>query len=220
MGVNMDYNNQNPYEQNGGTSPYSQNGGDSPYSQNGSTSPYTQNTDTQGQNNPFNQGSTQGQDLYGQSGSQQTQTGQGSYSQGQGTQDSGQNPYYQQNPYQQNPYQQNTYQQNPYQQSTYGQNPYIQNGYQQSPYQNYQMNQYGGEWEEPMSVKEWLIVDLLMLIPCVNLILVFVWAFSSGEKKSKSNFFKANLIFAGCFLAFYVLLIIIAFMAGFATMLY
>ena len=71
-----------------------------------------------------------------------------------------------------------------------------------------------------MSVKEWLIVDLLMMIPCVNLILVFVWAFSSSEKKSKSNFFKANLIFAGCFLAFYLVLVIIAVMAGVFTAFY
>ena len=71
-----------------------------------------------------------------------------------------------------------------------------------------------------MSVKEWLIIDLLMMIPCVNLILVFVWAFSSSEKKSKSNFFKANLIFAGCILAFYLLLFIIAMGAGLATAFY
>ena len=71
-----------------------------------------------------------------------------------------------------------------------------------------------------MSVKEWLIVDLLMLIPCVNLILVFVWAFSSSEKKSKSNYFKANLIFAGCILAFYLLLVMIAVAAGFASIFY
>ena len=71
-----------------------------------------------------------------------------------------------------------------------------------------------------MSVKEWLVIDLLMMIPCVNLILVFVWAFSSSEKKSKSNFFKANPIFAGCILAFYLLLLIIAVGAGLATAFY
>ena len=36
-----------------------------------------------------------------------------------------------------------------------------------------------------------------MMIPCVNIIMMFVWAFSSTEKKSKSNFFKAYLIFFG-----------------------
>lgn len=194
----MDYNNsQNPYEQNSGTDPYGQNSGTSPYGQSSGTSPYSQ-----GQN-PYGQAGN-AQDPYGQTGSaqdpygQQAAGAQGTYSQGQGAQDGIQNPYYQQSAYQQNPYQQPQYQ----------------------GYQSYQTYQGSGEMEEPMSVKEWLIVDLLMLIPCVNLILVFVWAFSSGEKKSKSNFFKANLIFAGCFLAFYVLLIIVAIMAGFATMFY
>lgn len=179
----MDYNNQNPYEQNSGTDPYSQNSSASPYMQSSTA---------------------QSQDPYGQSGAQQTTAGQGAYSQGQGTQDSSQNPYYQ----------------NSYQQSSYQQNAYQQNSYQQPQYQNYQPYQYNGDMEEPMSVKEWLIVDLLMMIPCVNIILVFVWAFSSSEKKSKSNYFKANLIFAGCVLAFYLVLVIIAAMAGVATAFY
>lgn len=193
----MDYNNQNPYEQNSGTDPYGQSSGSSPY--------------TQGQN-PYGQsGSAQGQDAYGQSGAQQETAGQGVYSQGQGTQDSGQNPYYQQSPYQQSPYQQSSYQQNT--QSSYQQPQY-------QSYQSYQSYQYNGDMEEPMSVKEWLIVDLLMLIPCVNIILVFVWAFSSSEKKSKSNYFKANLIFAGCILAFYLVIVIIVVGAGFASVFY
>ena len=186
----MDYNNQNPYEQNSGTNPYSQNSGTSPY--------------------------TSGQDPYGQSSdAQQTAAGQGAYSQGQGTQtqDSGQNPYYQQSPYQQGGYQQSSNQQ-----SAYGQNSYQQPQYQ--GYQSYQSYQYSGNVEEPMSVKEWLIVDLLMLIPCVNIILVFVWAFSSSEKKSKSNFFKANLIFAGCILAFYLVILLFVIGAGFASVIY
>lgn len=195
----MDYNNQNPYEQNSGTDPYGQNSG---------TSPYTQGQD------PYGQSSTQSQDPYGQSSTQQTTAGQGAYSQGQGTQDSGQNPYYQQSSYQQNSYQQSSYQQSPYQQSSYQQNAYGQNSYQQSQPQGYQ---YDGNLEEPMSVKDWLIVDLLMMIPCVNIILVFVWAFSSTEKKSKSNYFKANLIFAGCILVFYLLLVILGIGAGMAS---
>ena len=68
-----------------------------------------------------------------------------------------------------------------------------------------------------MSVKDWLIVDLLLMIPCVNIILIFVWAFSSTEKKSKSNYFKASLIIAGCILAFYLLLFILGLGAGMAS---
>lgn len=120
--------------------------------------------------------------------------------------------YQNQNPYEQNSntQTQSTSQgQNPY----YQQNPYQQSSYQQPQYQTYQNT---GDMEEPMSVKEWLITDLLLLIPCVNIILVFVWAFSSSEKKSKSNYFKANLIFAGCVLAFYLIIVIIMVAMGVA----
>lgn len=50
------------------------------------------------------------------------------------------------------------------------------------------------ELEVPVTVGEWVISMLLLCIPCVNIVLMFVWAFSSSEKKSKSNFFKAALI--------------------------
>lgn len=71
------------------------------------------------------------------------------------------------------------------------QQPY-QQGYQQ-PYQS-SYNQDG--LEEPVSVGEWMISYLVMLIPCVNIVMIFVWAFGSGTKKSKSNMFKASLIWA------------------------
>ena len=63
--------------------------------------------------------------------------------------------------------------------------------------------------EEPISMGEWLVTMLLMLIPCVNIVLMFVWAFSSKEKKSKSNYFKAALIFAAIVLVLYIILIAI-----------
>ena len=59
----------------------------------------------------------------------------------------------------------------------------------------YQYQQPESNLEEPMTLGEWLITMLIMLIPCVNIIMAFVWAFSSKEKKSKSNYFKAWLIF-------------------------
>ena len=76
--------------------------------------------------------------------------------------------------------------------------------YQQYPYNNYN---YNGNYqvpyqqnspldlEEPMKMSEWLISLLITLIPCVGIIMIFVWAFGSTEKKSKSNFFKAYLVF-------------------------
>lgn len=79
--------------------------------------------------------------------------------------------------------------------------------YQQEPQMNYQQmppqpgmyspipqEPAGPELEEPVSLGEWMIAMLLMCIPCVNIVLMFVWAFSKSEKKSKSNYFKASLI--------------------------
>ena len=91
--------------------------------------------------------------------------------------------------------------------------------YQQSasdPYQKsvqeqlqYQYREPETDLEEPISMGEWLVTMLLMLIPCVNIVLMFVWAFSSKEKKSKSNYFKAALIFAAIVLVLYIILIAI-----------
>ena len=63
--------------------------------------------------------------------------------------------------------------------------------------------------EEPMSMGEWMISMLVMLIPCVNIVMMFVWAFSSTEKKSKSNFFKAYLIFFAIMMVFSIVLVIV-----------
>jgi ATP-dependent Zn protease len=50
------------------------------------------------------------------------------------------------------------------------------------------------ELEKPVSVGEWMLTTLVMLIPIVNIVMVFVWAFSKKANKSKSNYFKAALI--------------------------
>lgn len=49
---------------------------------------------------------------------------------------------------------------------------------------------------EPVSMKEWLVTLLILLIPIVNLIMPFVWAFGGGSNPSKANFFKAQIIVA------------------------
>ena len=80
-----------------------------------------------------------------------------------------------------------------------GAQPY-QNTYQntyQNAYQNTYQNNGQMELEEPVKISEWVLAMVLMMIPGVNIVMMFVWAFSSTEKKSKSNFFKAYLIFFG-----------------------
>ena len=130
----------------------------------------------------------------------------------------------QQSTYQTN---QNNYQDNTgYQSNTY-QNPGYNNDYAGGNYQNYnnynnyqpyqQMNPYNDsqlELEEPVKIGEWVQALVLMMLPCVNIIMMFVFAFSKTEKKSKSNFFKAYMIFYAIMLAlvflFWIAIIFIA----------
>lgn len=80
----------------------------------------------------------------------------------------------------------------------------------QQPNYNYSqtINNYNQTLEEPMSLGEWLVCLLVMLIPCVNIIMMFVWAFADG-KKSKQNFFRAQLIMAGILIVLYIVLLVI-----------
>lgn len=102
------------------------------------------------------------------------------------------NNAYQNNGYMNNNYQNYNNQSQPYQQyQPYG-NP--------QPYQDNRLN-----LEEPVKISEWVLTFVIMMVPCVNIIMMFVWAFSSNEKKSKSNFFKAYLIYFGIMMALMVL---------------
>ena len=51
------------------------------------------------------------------------------------------------------------------------------------------------DYEEPVSFWEWVRSQLLVMIPGVGLVMMFYWAFSSGTKTSKRNFFRAQLFF-------------------------
>ena len=44
-----------------------------------------------------------------------------------------------------------------------------------------------------MTMGEWLITLLIMLVPCVNIIMMLVWAFGNGNENRK-NFCRASLI--------------------------
>lgn len=74
----------------------------------------------------------------------------------------------------------------------------------QQPYQQPVYQQPVG-LEEPISLGEWMITLLIMCIPCVNIVMMFVWAFSKNQKQSKSNFFKAQLIYVGIMLVIYII---------------
>lgn len=63
---------------------------------------------------------------------------------------------------------------------------------------------------EHMTLKDWMITMLIMFIPCVNIVMMFVWAFGSNVNPSKKTYFQAVLIWGAIFIAieilFYVLL--------------
>ncbi len=80
-------------------------------------------------------------------------------------------------------------------QQQFQQQPYQQQPYQQAPYQQTSYQGSNTELEEPVTFGEWMITMLVMMIPCVNIVMMFVWAFGNG-KKSKSNYFKAALVWA------------------------
>lgn len=89
---------------------------------------------------------------------------------------------------------QGQFQQQPYQQQPYQQQPYQQSPYQQSPYQQQPYQQGDSDLEEPVTFADWMISMLIMCIPCVNIVMMLVWAFGSNTKKSKANYFKASLV--------------------------
>lgn len=109
-------------------------------------------------------------------------------------------------------YYQNTYTQGDNNQNTYtnvNPNPNANPSYQYNPYNNgyqpaYQPMQ--TDLEEPVTIGEWLVTMLIMMVPCVNIIMMFVWAFGSDTKKSKSNYFKVVLIFAAISLVLSIVL--------------
>lgn len=88
----------------------------------------------------------------------------------------------------------------------------LQSSYQKPSIQQQLQYQYApnrDELEEPITMGEWMLSLLIMIVPCANIIMAFVWAFSDKEKKSKSNFFKAYLIYMGISLLLCIVMFVI-----------
>ncbi len=47
-----------------------------------------------------------------------------------------------------------------------------------------------------IKTSEWVITILIMIIPLVNLIMLFIWAFGGETNPTKANWAKASLIWA------------------------
>ncbi len=55
--------------------------------------------------------------------------------------------------------------------------------------------QTGSQLEQPMSLGEWIITIIVLGIPCVGIVMMFVWGFGQGNT-SRKNYCRAMLIFA------------------------
>ena len=74
-----------------------------------------------------------------------------------------------------------------------------------------EQNQIGHQQAPVVSVKEWLITNLILMIPMVNLVMIFVWAFSSNTNPNKANYFKAALILFAIVMVIYLVLAVVLF---------
>jgi len=68
-----------------------------------------------------------------------------------------------------------------------------------------------------MSVKDWVITSLIMMIPCVGIIMTFVWAFSSDGNLNKKNYARATLIIMAISIVLGLILYVAFFAAIFAA---
>lgn len=84
-------------------------------------------------------------------------------------------------------------QQNTEYQYSYGNNQYQSYNYNSNSNQN--QNVELQEDTSVMSMGDWLITVLALLIPCAGIILYFVWAFGKNGNANRRNYCRAYLIF-------------------------
>lgn len=97
------------------------------------------------------------------------------------------------------------------------QQPYQPQQYQQSYQQPYE----APYTEEPITFGDWMLTKLIMCVPIVGLVMMFVWAFGDS-KKSKSNIFKAELVWMliSVVLSIIMMIVFFAFFAAVAAEMY
>jgi len=62
--------------------------------------------------------------------------------------------------------------------------------------------------DDTVSFWDWFIVMLILMIPVINFIMLFVWAFGGGVNESKANFARASLAIGGIFAIFVLKLLL------------
>ncbi|MFJ2042798.1 hypothetical protein ACIOBL_04295 [Paenibacillus taichungensis] len=66
---------------------------------------------------------------------------------------------------------------------------------------------------QPVSFGSWMLTLFLMMIPLVNIIMLFVWAFGDSNP-SKANYAKAALLWAAIGIVVYILVFVLIIGAG------
>lgn len=80
-------------------------------------------------------------------------------------------------------------------------------------YQEAQNSQLVDPNKSVMTMGEWVVTLIVLMIPCVNIIMMLVWAFGNGNENRK-NFCRANLIIT----AISVVLVFILYLTVFASL--
>ena len=60
-----------------------------------------------------------------------------------------------------------------------------------------------------MSLGDWVLTILALMIPCAGIILYFVWAFGKNGNINRRNYCRAYLIITGITLVIYIIIIAI-----------
>lgn len=63
--------------------------------------------------------------------------------------------------------------------------------------------------QKPMSVKDWLITFLILIIPIVGLVMLFIYAFGDNQNVHKQTWAKAQLIWMAIMLALMFLIFLV-----------
>lgn len=69
-----------------------------------------------------------------------------------------------------------------------------------------------------MTVKDWVVTMIISAIPIIGIVMIFVWAFGSGDNPNKTNWAKGALVLTAIIIALYILFFIFFGAAMFSSM--
>ena len=75
--------------------------------------------------------------------------------------------------------------------------------------QQYSRNSSEQSDNSPMDLKDWILTLIVLLIPCVGIVMYFVWAFGNNGNINRRNFCRAQLIIFAALLGIYLVLFVL-----------